>query len=66
MNNPIIEEVRAARESLAAKFDFNLHRIVADAILRQGKHRTVNRQNGLSKTLLPTDGAAVVTQPAAT
>lgn len=62
MNNPIIEEVRAARESLAAKFDFDLHRIVVDAIMRQDKQYTVNRQNSLNKTLLPTDTAAAVTK----
>jgi hypothetical protein len=45
MNNPLIQEVRAARESLAAKFDFDLHRIIADAIQRQGNSDTVELQN---------------------
>ncbi|MEX1119696.1 MAG: hypothetical protein WEB60_12980 [Terrimicrobiaceae bacterium] len=66
MNNPIIEEVRAARESLAAKFDFNLHRIVVDAIKRQGNQRTVNRQNGMNKTKLPTGEAAAITRSVTT
>jgi hypothetical protein len=48
MNNPLIQEVRATRENLAAKFDFDLHRIIADAIQRQGNEHTVNRQSGLS------------------
>jgi hypothetical protein len=43
MNNPIIQEVRASRESLAAKFDFDLHRIIADAIQRQGQQKTTIR-----------------------
>jgi len=55
MNNPLIQEVRAARESLAAKFDFDLHRIIADAIQRQGQQSTVNRPN---KTLETTGGAS--------
>lgn len=59
MNNPIIDEVRATRESLAAKFGFDLHSIVAAAIKRQGKQRTVNRQSGLNKTLChPISGRA--------
>ena len=45
MNNPIIQEVRVTREALAAKFDFDLHRIIADAIARQSQKRTVNRQS---------------------
>ena len=44
MKNEIIEEVRAARESLAAKFDFDVRRIVADAMQRQEQQRTVIRQ----------------------
>ena len=32
MKNPLIQEVRDARESLAAKFDYDLHRIFEDAI----------------------------------
>ncbi len=58
MNNPIIQEVRSARESLAAKFDFDLHRIIADAMQRQGQQSTINRQKGPNKTLETTGGAA--------
>ena len=32
MNNPLIQEVRDTREALAAKFDFDLHRIFEDAM----------------------------------
>ena len=35
MNNTIIQEVRSTREVIAAKFDFDLHRIFADAVARQ-------------------------------
>jgi len=34
-HDPIVNEVRAVRERLAAKFDFDIHRIVADAQARQ-------------------------------
>lgn len=34
-NNPILQEVRDAREALAAKFDFDIHRIFEDAVARQ-------------------------------
>ena len=34
-NNPILQEVRDAREALAAKFDFDVHRIYEDAVARQ-------------------------------
>ena len=33
--DPIVEEVRAIREQLAAKFDFDIRKIVADAQQRQ-------------------------------
>jgi hypothetical protein len=31
MKDPIIDEVRAARDEYAAKFNYNLHRIAEDA-----------------------------------
>lgn len=65
MNNPIIQEVRATRESLAAQFDFDLHRIIANAIQRQAQQHTVNRQIDLHKPLLPADGASVGTHTSA-
>lgn len=61
MNNPIIQEVRAAREALAAKFDYDLHRIIADAIARQSHERTVNRQSSPNKRVQGTGGSYSVT-----
>ena len=55
MNNPIIQEVRLNREALAAQFDFDLHCIIENAIQRQSKKPTVNRQQPLSKRLQPTE-----------
>ena len=58
MNNPLIQEVRAARESLAAKFEFDLHRIIADAIQRQGNSGTVNGQNFPVNTPVKSGGSS--------
>jgi hypothetical protein len=33
--DPVVDEVRAIREQLAAKFDFDIARIIADARARQ-------------------------------
>ncbi len=49
MKNPIVQEVRAAREALAAKFDFDLHRICEDAMKRQEGEKTVSRATGTKK-----------------
>jgi hypothetical protein len=35
MNDPIVQEVRKAREQLARKFDFDLHAIFGDIRERQ-------------------------------
>jgi hypothetical protein len=42
--DPVVDEVRAIRERLAAKFDFDLKAIVADAQQREKTHgdRLVN------------------------
>jgi hypothetical protein len=37
MKDPIVEEVRAAREALAAKFKFNIHTIAENARRHQAK-----------------------------
>jgi hypothetical protein len=55
MNNPLIQEVRAAREALAAKFDFDLHRIFEDAMKREAAEkisiaRTSKRKTKSTKT----------------
>ena len=49
-HDPIVEEVRAIRERLAAKFDFDLGRIIADAQERQATSgaRVVSFQTGPS------------------
>lgn len=36
-NDPIVEEVRKAREEHAAKFDYDLHRIFADLKRRENR-----------------------------
>lgn len=35
VHDPIVEEVRAIREHLAAQFDFDIRKIIADAQRRQ-------------------------------
>ena len=49
-HDPIVEEVRAIREQLAAKFDFDIRRIIADAQSRQASsgRRVVSFQTGPS------------------
>ena len=42
-SNPIIQEVRATREALAARFNFDLHRIFADAVKRQSAQASGKR-----------------------
>jgi hypothetical protein len=37
MKDPIIEEVRAAREKIAAKFKYNIHAIAENARRHQAK-----------------------------
>lgn len=37
--DPIVEEVRAVREQLAAKFDFDIRKIIADARKRQAEFK---------------------------
>ena len=64
-NNEIIAEVRAARESLAAKFDFDVRRIVADAMQRQEAQHTVNRQTCSKSSSMASGERAGVTKPPA-
>jgi hypothetical protein len=42
MKNLIVQEVRAAREAIAEKFDFDLHRICGNAMKRQEGGKTVS------------------------
>jgi hypothetical protein len=37
MKDPIVEEVRAAREAIAEKFNFNIHTIAENARRHQAK-----------------------------
>jgi hypothetical protein len=48
--DPIVEEVRAIRERLAAMFDFDIGRIIADARRRQASSstRVISFQTGPS------------------
>ena len=43
MKDPIVEEVRAAREAIAARFEFDIHAITENARRHQGKsgHRII-------------------------
>ena len=54
MKSPIVQEVRATREALAEKFDFDLHRICEDAMKRQAAEKTVNRAAGPKKQIKAT------------
>jgi len=49
MNNPLIQEVRDSREALAAKFDFDLHRIFEDAMKREAAENTADRRKSPKK-----------------
>ncbi|HEY3965935.1 MAG TPA: hypothetical protein VGM05_15355 [Planctomycetaceae bacterium] len=53
--DPIVEEVRAIREQLAAQFDFDIRRIVVDAQRRQttSKARIVSFQQAAKPAKLP-------------
>jgi len=49
--DPIVEEVRSHREKLAEKFDFDVHKIVADAQSRQSSsgHPLVSTPKAVKK-----------------
>jgi hypothetical protein len=49
MNNPLIQAVRDSREALAAKFDFDLHRIFEDAMKRQAAESAAERRKSSKK-----------------
>jgi hypothetical protein len=53
MNNPILQEVRDARELLPAAYDFDLHRKFAEAMAKQKHQPTVNRQTSQKKETFP-------------
>ncbi len=60
--DPIVADVRRTRESLAARFDFDLHAIVADLRARQSsagdrlvrlKPDMAGQPKGIERTALP-------------
>jgi hypothetical protein len=63
IRDPIVDEVRAIREQLAAQFDFDIRKIVADAQRRQASSqaRIVSFQMP-NQPLQPT-GAAIPASP---
>jgi hypothetical protein len=65
-HDPIVEEVRAIREQLAARFDFDIRAIVADAQRRQAmsKRKIVSFQRPPAKHLQgPVNDLASVPEP---
>jgi hypothetical protein len=63
IHDPIVDEVRAIREELSARFNFDIRKIVEDAQGRQAttRSRVVSFQRP-NQTLLPTGPAAPVSQ----
>ena len=61
IRDPIVDEVRAIREALAAPFNFDIRKIVEDAQRRQGvsPSRVVSFQKS-SQTLQPTEATILV------
>ena len=53
MINPLIQEVREAREALAAKFDFDLHRIFEGAMKREAAAASEDRKKIPNKRSAP-------------
>jgi hypothetical protein len=64
IRDPIVDDVRAIREALAARFDFDIRKIVEDAQRRQASSqaRVVSFQRP-SQPLQPS-GAAIPVPPA--
>ncbi len=53
ISDPIVEEVRIVREQLAARHDYDIHRIMADARLKQQQYasRLVSFDKGPMETV---------------
>ena len=66
VHDPIVEEVRAIREQVVARFDFDIRKIVEDAQRRQttSKSRIVSFQR--TRTALPSVGAGILVSGNAT
>ena len=58
MTNPLIEEVRAARASLAAEHGYDIHRITEWARQRTEALKAATRQPRANKALETTGGAS--------
>ena len=66
MTDTIVQEVREIRAQLAARFDYDLSRIIDDAMARQAMHgHQATTPKPIDKALHPTTGAASVGEPAA-
>lgn len=63
IHDPIVDEVRAIREKLSARFDFDIRQIVEDAQRRQAtsQSRVVSFQRP-NQALQPTGAASPVSQ----
>jgi hypothetical protein len=63
IHDPIVDEVRAIREELSARFNFDIRKIVEDARSRQAmsQSRVVSFQKP-NQSLQPTGAAAPVSQ----
>ena len=63
IRDPIVDEVRAIREQLAAQFDFDIRKIVEDAQRRQAtsQSRIVSFQKP-SQTIQPTGASIPVSE----
>lgn len=63
IHDPIVDEVRAIREELSARFNFDIRKIVEDARSRQAmsQSRVVSFQKP-NQTLRPTGAAVPVPQ----
>jgi hypothetical protein len=62
MINPLIQEVREAREALAAKFDFDLHRIFEDAMKREAAEHFADLQKIPTKRTAPRAARSISAQ----
>lgn len=62
MIDSIVQEVRDIRAAIAAEFEYDRPRYLAWAREQTKLRKAANAAPSLSETLLPTDGAAVVTK----
>lgn len=53
-DDPIVAEVRRARDELARKFNYDIHAICADLMRRQGKTTTVEELRAAAGEMVST------------